>query len=261
MNLKDIIFEKKDGVARITFNRPEVYNAVRPQTIEELLQACTDADNDPSIGVVVISGVGGKAFSAGGDIREFGESTPPRAWQLARTCMMLAEAIRGMGKVVIAAIDGYAMGFGCELVCFCDLALATEGSTLAITELQVGSGGSYGATQFFPRLMGEKRAREAIFLAKRFDAYEAERVGLINKVVPKDKLVDEVDSWCNKILEMSPQSIRVAKTSLNFESDLLQPSFRHGLLAWSFLHNSEEWNEGMSAFLEKRKPDFKKFRK
>lgn len=175
--------------------------------------------------------------------------------------MMLAETIRGMGKVVIAAIDGYAMGFGCELVCFCDLAIATEGSTLAITELQVGSGGSYGGTQFFPRLMGEKRAREAIFLAKRFDAYEAERVGLINKVVPGDKLIEEVDAWCRRILEMSPQSIRVAKTSLNFESDLLQPSYRHGLLAWTLLHNSEEWNEGMSAFLEKRKPDFGKYRK
>ena len=113
----------------------------------------------------------------------------------------------------------------------------------------------------FPRLMGEKKAREAIFLAKRFDAYEAEKVGLINKVVPKDKLEEEVAAWCERILAMSPQSVRVAKTSLNFESDLLQPSYRHGLLAWSFLHDSEEWNEGMQAFLEKRKPDFGKFRK
>lgn len=261
MNLEDIIFEKSNGVARITFNRPQSYNAVRPQTIEELLHACTDADSDPTIGVLVISGSGGRAFCSGGDINEFGASNPRKGWQLARTCMNLAEAIRGMGKVVIAAIDGYAMGFGCELVCFCDLAIATEGSTLAITELEVGSGGSYGATQFFPRLIGEKRAREAIFLAKRFDAHQAERIGLINKVVAKEKLMEEVDSWCNRILEMSPQSIRVAKTSLNFESDLLQPSYRHGLLAWSFLHDSEEWNEGMKAFLEKRKPDFKKFRK
>lgn len=261
MPFEDIIFEKSEGVGRITFNRPYRYNAVRPQTIEELLQACRDIDSDPTIGVLVITGAGGKAFSAGGDINEFGNSTPREAWQIARTCMLLTETMRGMGKVVIAAIDGYAMGFGCELVCFCDLAIATEGSALAITELQVGSGGSYGGTQFFPRLMGEKRAREAIFLAKRFDAHEAERVGLINKVVPKDKLMEEVDSWCQRILAMSPQSIRVAKTSLNFESDLLQPSFRHGLLAWSFLHGSEEWNEGMSAFLEKRRPDFQKFRR
>jgi dihydroxynaphthoic acid synthetase len=261
MIFEDILYEKNEGVARITFNRPKVYNAVRPQTIEELLHACEDADADATIGVVVISGTGGKAFSSGGDINEFGNSNPRKAWQIARTCMMLTETIRGMGKVVIAAIDGYAMGFGCELTCFCDLAIATEGSALAITELKVGSGGSYGGTQIFPRVMGEKRAREAIFLAKTFDAHEAEQVGLINKVVPKDKLEEEVESWCSRILEMSPQSIRVAKTSHNFESDLLQPSYRHGLLAWTFLHDSEEWNEGMNAFLEKRKPDFKKFRK
>ncbi|MFH0813058.1 MAG: enoyl-CoA hydratase-related protein [Pseudomonadota bacterium] len=261
MEFEDILYDKKDGVARITFNRPKVYNAVRPQTIEELLKACEDADMDPTIGVLIITGAGGKAFSAGGDINEFGDSNPRKAWSIVRTCMKLTETIRGMGKVVIAAIDGYAMGFGCELVCFCDLAIATESSALAITELQVGSGGTYGGTQMFPRLMGEKRAREAIFLAKRFDAYEAEKVGLINKVVPKEKLNEEVDAWCKRILEMSPQSIRVAKTSLNFETDLLQPSYRHGLLAWSFLHGSEEWNEGMNAFLEKRKPDFQKFRK
>jgi dihydroxynaphthoic acid synthetase len=261
MEFEDILYEKKDNVARITFNRPNLYNAVRPQTIEELLKACEDADMDPTIGVLVITGAGGKAFSAGGDINEFGDSNPRKAWLIARTCMLLTETIRGMGKVVIAAIDGYAMGFGCELVCFCDLAIATEGSSLAITELKVGSGGTYGGTQMFPRLMGEKKAREAIFLAKRFDAYEAEKVGLINKVVPKDKLEEEVDAWCDRILEMSPQSVRVAKTSLNFESDLLQPSYRHGLLAWTLLHDSEEWNEGMKAFLEKRKPDFGKFRK
>ena len=261
MEFEDILYEKKEGIARITFNRPKLYNAVRPKTIEELLRACQDADMDSTIGVLVITGGGGKAFSAGGDINEFGGSNPRKAWPLVRTCMLLSETIRGMGKVVIAAIDGYAMGFGCELICLCDLAIATDGSSMAITELQVGSGGTYGATQMFPRLMGEKRAREAIFLAKRFDAYEAEKVGLINKVVPKDKLTEEVDAWCKRILEMSPQSIRVAKTSLNFESDLLQPSFRHGMLAWSFLHDSEEWNEGMHAFLEKRKPDFAKFRK
>ena len=261
MELEGLLYESKDGIARITINRPEKLNALTPGTIHSLLSAFEAAEVDPDVGVVVISGKGGKAFCAGGDIGDFGKSNPRKALPLARTAVKLADCMRNNGKVIIAAIDGYAMGFGCELICFCDMAIATEGSSLAITELKVGSGGSFGGTQMFPRLMGEKKAREAIFLAKKIEAEEAERIGLINKVVPKDKLEEEVNDWCKRILEMSPQSIRVAKTSLNFESDLMHTSIVHGVMMWTFLHGSEEWQEGMDAFLEKRKPDFGKFRK
>lgn len=260
MELEGVLYEAKDGIARITINRPEKLNSVTFGVIKSLLAAFEAAEDDASVGVVVISGKGGKAFSAGGDINEFSKTNPRRALPMVRTGLKLASTMRNMGKPIIAAIDGYAMGFGCELICFCDLAIATEGSSLAITELKVGSSGSFGGTQMFPRLMGEKKAREAIFLAKKIEAEEAERLGLINKVVPKDKLEEEVDNWCTRILEMSPQSIRVAKTSLNFESDLMQPSLTHGLMLWAFLNGSEEWQEGMEAFLEKRKPDFSKYR-
>ena len=261
MNFEDIIFEKKDGIAKVTFNRPQVYNAVRFETFKELLIALEDIEKDNTVGVMVVTGAGEKAFCSGGDVNIFKNSTPKEARQQVPYCLKIASAMRHMGRPIIAAVNGFCMGWGLEFTTFCDLVIASDNAVFSQPELLVGSCSAFGATQMFSRLMGERRAREAIFLAKRFDAREAERIGLINKVVPPDKLEEEVDAWCKRILEMSPQATRMAKTCLNFGADLSITALNHGAIMWQMLHGTEEWIEGMGAFLEKRKPDYHKFRK
>ncbi|MDY6864193.1 MAG: enoyl-CoA hydratase-related protein [Thermodesulfobacteriota bacterium] len=261
MNYNDIIYEKQDNVARIILNRPQVMNAVRPQTVEEILSALEHTEKDREIGVLVLTGAGGKAFCSGGDIRWLKDSSSDSSQDQARISLKIAYTMRNMGKPIIAAVDGYAVGFGYELLMFCDLVIATKGSKMGVTEVKVGSSPMFGATQWTIRMIGERRARELVFMARLIDAQEAYRIGLINKAVPKGKLPEELDIWCKKLLGMSPQSLKLAKTSMNFESDLLYSSITHGVRLWTFLHGSDEWKEGMNAFIEKREPDFSRFRR
>ncbi len=259
-SFEDIVYEKRDRVAKITFNRPEVYNAIRLKMIEELTIAFEDADKDNSLVAVVVTGKG-EAFCAGGDLSIFKDFSPENGREIASQCLKMANLMRGMGKPIIAAVNGFCMGWGLEFVVFCDLAIASENAQFEQPELRVGSCPMFGATQMFPLIMGDKRAREAIFLSKRYDAREAERVGLINKVVPKEKLEEEVDAWCKKLFEMSPQSVRTAKIALGVIPDLLFSALRHGLILAPMLWATPESKEAMTAFAEKRKPDFSLFRK
>ena len=259
-DFEDIIYEKKDGVARITFNRPEVYNALRLKMIEELNAAFEDADGDKSLVAVVVTGKG-EAFCAGGDLSIFKDFSPENGREMVAQCLKMANVMRGMGKPIIAAVNGFCMGWGLEFVVFCDLAIASENAQFEQTELRVGSCPMFGATQMFPLIMGDKRAREAIFLSKRYDAVEAERVGLINKVVPKDKLEEEVHAWCKRLSGMSPQSLRTAKIALGVIPDLLHSALRHSILLAPMLWATPEAKEAMTAFVEKRKADFSPFRK
>lgn len=260
MELKEIRYEKRDNIAYVTFNRPERLNAIRQETVKELTSAMRDIDTDNTIGAVVAKGAG-KAFCVGGDISLFKEITIEGGREMTEECRRLAEAMRGMGKPIIAAVHGYCMGWGLEFVSFCDLAIATEDAEFEQPELKVGSCPMFGATQMFPLLMGDKKAREAIFLSKRFSASEAAEWGLINKVVPAAELDKEVDKWCKRILSMSPQSTRVAKATLNALPDLLHISLNHALAMASFLWVTPEGREAFSAFMEKREPDFMQFRK
>jgi len=259
-DFEDIIYEKRDGVAKITFNRPEVYNALRLKMIEELNAAFEDADGDKSLVAVVVTGKG-EAFCAGGDLSIFKDFSLENGRELAAQCLKLANLMRGMGKPIIAAVNGFCMGWGLEFVVFCDLAIASENAQFEQPELRVGSCPMFGATQMFPLIMGDKRAREAIFLSKRYDAAEAERVGLINKVVPKDKLEEEVHAWCKRLSGMSPQSLRTAKIALGVIPDLLHSALRHSILLAPMLWATPESKEAMTAFAEKRKADFSPFRK
>ena len=259
-DFEDIIYEKRDGVAKITFNRPEVYNALRLKMIEELNAAFEDADGDKSLVAVVVTGKG-EAFCAGGDLSIFKDFSPENGREMTDKCLKLANVMRGMGKPIIAAVNGFCMGWGLEFVVFCDLAIASENAQFEQTELRVGSCPMFGATQMFPLIMGDKRAREAIFLSKRYDAVEAERVGLINKVVPKDKLEEEVHAWCKRLSGMSPQSLRTAKIALGVIPDLLHSALRHSILLAPMLWATPEAKEAMTAFVEKRKADFSPFRK
>ena len=261
MEFEDILYVKKDGVATITINRPEVFNALRSKTKAELIAAFEDAEDDQTVGVIVVTGAGDKAFCSGGDIAEMRELTPAAGRRFIGASLKVMAAIRGSGKPVIARVNGYCLGGGNELNLACDLTIASENSRFGQTGPIVGSVPVIMGTQMLPRLVGEKRAREIVFLCQQYTAREAMEMGWINKVVPQESLDEEVDRWCTRILELSPQSIRIAKTSFNFESDLLYPSLIHGRQMLCQTYGGEELKEGMSAFLEKRRPDFGKFRK
>lgn len=260
MEFQDIIYEKKDGRATITINRPEVLNAFRQQTLDEMIEAFDDANRDRTIGVVVLTGAGQRAFCVGGDVSTMSDLSGEKTTAWITSLLRLAAAIRNTGKPVIAAVNGYCIGGGNELQLFCDLTIASDKATFAQVGPRVGACPVWGGTQLLPRLVGDKKAREMIFLCDTYSAQEAERMGLINKVVPHDKLAEEVDAWCSRILSHSPQSLRVAKISLNFGSDLLYASLVHGGEMLRNIFGSEESLEGMRAFLEKRPADYQRFR-
>lgn len=261
MGYEDIIYEKKDGVAKLTINRPDRMNAFRQNTLDELHDAVKDFSVDKRVGVAVITGAGGKAFCAGGDIEEMRDLDPVSGKAFLKRFFDLFQAMRWAPQPVIAAVDGYCLGGGNEINMVCDLTLATEKSIFGQVGPSVGSIPVLAGTQYLPRNVGDKKAKEIIFLCKRYPAKDALEMGWINEVVPDGELDKAVDEWCSRILEMSPQSLRIAKQSLNFEADLLYPSFTHAIEMLSMTYGSDELQEGMNAFLEKRKPDFMKFRK
>ena len=261
MAYQDILYEKKEGAARITINREKIFNAFRTQTLIEMHEAFADAGNDRSVGVIVLTGAGGKAFCSGGDIAEMRNLSPETGRVFLYRFYNLFQQIRWAPQPVIAAVNGYCLGGGNEINMVCDLSIASEKSIFGQVGPTVGSIPVLSATQYLPRNVGDKKAKEIIFLCQRYTAAEAKEMGWINKVVPEDKFEQEVQAWIDRILDMSPQSLRIAKLSLNFEADLLYPSFTHAIEILASVYGSSELKEGMSAFLEKRKPEFRKFRK
>jgi len=260
MQFDDIIYTKAGGIATVAINRPDVLNAVRTQTYGEMTTAVTDAGEDPEIGVIVVTGVGGRAFSSGGDVRAQGSRTPESGRTHLRRLLSLSAAMRNCGKPTIARVDGYAIGGGHELHLMCDLTIASSRSQFGQTGPRVGSVPVWGATQLLSRMIGEKKAREMIFLCRRYSADDALGMGLINCVVPHEELDAEVDRWCQEILDKSPEAIRIAKIALNFESDLLYPSYTHAAEMLALTYGTEENREGITAFLEKRPPNYRRFR-
>jgi len=257
---KDIILEVKDQVAWITINRPRVLNAFREQTLDEMIDAVKLTREDPSIACIVFTGAGDKAFSAGGDFYAMKRLTFTNGSMWNDRMLGLAMAIRGVPIPVIAMVNGWCVGGGHELALWCDLVIGSEKSVFGQTGAKVGACPTVGATQYLPRIVGERIAREMIFLAKRFEAKEAERIGLINKCVAEKDLLTETLAWCENIKSNSSQTIRMTKKSLNFESDQLYASWQHGMELLAYVWGSEESLEGMNAFLEWRKPDFQQFR-
>ncbi|MBQ1041017.1 MULTISPECIES: enoyl-CoA hydratase-related protein [unclassified Micromonospora] len=257
----DILYEVVDNVATITINRPERRNAFRSETLDELIDAFRAAEADREVGVIVLTGAGDKAFCAGGDIHWEEASDESGAIQMARRTTILSLVMRGCGKPIIARVRGFAVGGGNELQMLCDLTVASEDSRFGQSGPKMGSVPVWWGTQLLPRMVGEKKAREIIFLCEQYTAREALDMGLINKVVPVEELDTTVRAWCDRMLTLSPQALRVAKISLNYESDQLWPSVLHGNQMISFIHGTEEFHEGTRAFLEKRPPEFGKFRK
>ncbi|MFQ5894786.1 MAG: enoyl-CoA hydratase-related protein [Nitrospinota bacterium] len=259
MEYEDILFEVRDGAAWVTINRPEKLNAFRQKTLYELIDAFERVDADPAVGVAVLRGAGERAFSSGGEIQAMRdlEFATGHVWN--NLMIRIAHTIRNCGKPAIAAVRGWCMGGGNELQLFCDLCMATEDAIFGQTGARVGACPVMGATQYLPHLIGQRKAREMIFLCERYTAREALEMGLINKVVPNDKLEEEVEKWCRRILSLCPLTLRYTKTSLNFEGDQLYASWLHGSELLNVIWNSEQCKEGMNAFLEKREPDFSRF--
>ena len=257
---KEILLEVTDDVAWITINRPQVRNAFREQTLDELTEAVKSTREDASIVAAVITGAGDKAFSSGGDFDAMMKLNRANAMHWNDRMLGLAMAIRGVPIPVIAMVHGACMGGGHELALWCDLVISAEDGVFGQTGAKVGACPTVGATQYIPRLIGDRLAKEMIFLCRTFTADEAVKIGLINKVVPKAKLREETEAWCQQMRGYSGQTLRATKKSLNFESDELYASWQQGMELLAEIWGSDESLEGMNAFLEKRKPDFHQFR-
>jgi dihydroxynaphthoic acid synthetase len=256
----DILYQVKDQVAWVTINRPRVLNAFREQTLDQLIHVLKSTREDPSIVCAVVTGAGDKSFSAGGDFYAMKRLNWVNAYMWNDRMQGLAMTIRGLPIPVIAMVNGWCVGGGHELALWCDLVIATEDAMLGQTGAKVAACPTVGATQYLPRIIGERLAREMIFCARRFSAKEAEQIGLINKCVPQKDLLKETLVWCETIKSHSPQTLRQTKKSLNFESDLLYASWQHGMELLAHVWGSPEANEGMDAFLAGRKPNFQQFR-
>jgi naphthoate synthase len=257
---RDILLEVKDGAAWVTINRPRYRNAFREQTLDELTHALRATREDPSIACAVVTGAGDKAFSAGGDFHAMMKLNRANAHLWNDRMLGLAMTIRGLPIPVIAMVQGWCMGGGHELALWCDLVIAADDAVFGQTGAKVGACPTVGATQYLPRIIGERRAREMIFLARTFTAEEAVEIGLINRVVPKAELLAATCEWCERLKGHSGQTLRATKKSLNHESDELYASWQQGMELLAHIWGSEESLEGMEAFLDRRNPDFQRFR-
>ena len=258
MDFQDILYVKDAGIATITINRPDSYNAFRAQTCEELIQAFKDADFDRSIGVVVLTGAGDKAFCTGGDQSSHDGGYGGRG-TIGLPIEELQSAIRDIPKPVIARVNGFAVGGGNVLVTLCDLAIASEKAQLGQVGPKVGSVDPGFGTAYLARVVGEKKAREIWYLCRRYTAQQALDMGMVNAVVPHDQLDAEVRKWCEEILEKSPTAIAFAKRSFNVDSEMIRGLSSMAMQGLKLYYESEESAEGGNAFREKRKPDFRKF--
>lgn len=255
----DILYQEKDGVATITFNRPDVLNAFRLGTYEEVTHALHRAGWNKEIGVIVLTGVG-RAFGVGGDSSDK-KSTRAGHGTLGVPVEALHAAIRDVPKPVIAKVRGYAIGGGNVLVTICDLTLAADTAVFGQVGPKVGSVDPGYGTAYLSRIVGEKKAREIWYLCRRYSAAEALAMGLINKVVPDAELDAEVDKWCAEIMQMSPTAIAIAKRSFNADSDNIKGIANLGFQAVSLFYGTDEAKEGGNAFREKRKPRFRDHQK
>lgn len=256
----DILYQKHHhvpGAAWITINRPDVMNSFTGQTLDEIRQAVEDACADPEVGVIVITGAGDRAFCAGGDVRwlqevqrESGESSPMDPHAGIEDCM----------KPVIARVNGYAIGGGNHLAYFCDFTIASENASFAQVGPRVGSPAAGYFVAYLTHVVGAKKAKEMWMMCRRYSAQEALEMGLVNVVVPADRLDDEVDQWCQELLQKSPSCLKILKASFKTVYEPLLQARRDWVqeLAPDFFASGEA-DEGKTAFLERREPDFSRF--
>jgi naphthoate synthase len=256
----DIKYDKADGIAKITINRPKVRNAFRPQTVMEMSRALNDARDDQHIGVVILTGEGKKAFCSGGDQSVRGDAGYKDDTGVHRLNVLdFQRQIRTCPKPIIAMVAGYAVGGGHILHLMCDLTIAADNAVFGQTGPKVGSfDGGYGAS-YMARIVGQKKAREIWFLCRFYNAREALEMGMVNKVVSYAQLESETVKWCREILSNSSMAIRCLKAALNADCDGQAGLQELAGNTTMLFYMSEEGKEGRDAFIEKRKPDFSKF--
>ena len=258
---QEIRYEKLPGVAKITINRPHRRNAFTPLTLDEISDALRDARFDPAVGVVILTGEGPLAFCSGGDQKVRGEAgyVDPQTGAHRLNVLDLHRQIRTCPKPVIAMVAGYCIGGGNILAMVSDLTIAADNAVFGQTGPKVGSFDAGYGSAHLARMVGQKKAREIWFLCRQYTAAQALEMGMVNTVVPLDRLEEETLQWCSEILAMSPMALRCIKAAMNADEDGQAGLMELAGNATSLFYMSEEGQEGRNAFLEKRPPDFSKF--
>lgn len=258
--MKNLLMEVENGIAVVTINRPKALNALNTETVSEINELFKEIEKRKDIKVVILTGSGEKSFVAGADISEMVNLTPKQAREMSMVAYEAFSRIENCPQVVIAAVNGFALGGGCEISMACDIRIAADNAKFGQPEVGLGILPGFGGTQRLQRLVGEGRAKELIFTCDMIDANEAYRIGLANKVVPKAELMDYCKKLAEKILSKGSLAITYAKQAINVgsQTDLASGlQFEAGVFGLSFA--SDDRKEGMTAFLEKRKADLKDF--
>jgi enoyl-CoA hydratase len=258
MTFENILLEKKNSIAYVTVNRPKVLNALNMATMEELRLAFHDIKNDGSIRVVIFTGAGEKAFIAGADIGELSKQDPVSGKEYTHRGQNVLNLIENLGKPVIACINGFALGGGCEVALACTMRLAGESAKLGQPEVKLGIIPGYGGTQRLPRLVGKGIAMQLLLSGEMITAQEAHRIGLVNEVVPPSELIPRAEAIAAKIIANAPLAVQFAMEAVNkgMEMSLAEGLYLEAVL-FAVACATEDKKEGTSAFLEKRPPQFK----
>jgi len=258
MDFKLIIYEKSEGIGTITLNRPEALNAFSKEVVAEVLEALEDARRDENVRVVVLTGAGEKAFSAGADIKAMIGMTALRARDLSLMGEKLCCTLENLEKPVIAALNGYALGGGLEVAMSCDLRIASENARVGQTEINIGLIPGWGGTQRLTRLVGRTKAKELVFTGRMIDARTAEQLGILNMVVAADKLRETVRQFALDLAAKAPVALKVAKTLIDKGAEIgLDSALALEREGFGVVASTEDLQEGVKAFTEKRKPLFK----
>ena len=258
MEFKYVIYEKSEAIATITLNRPEALNAFSKEVEDEVLQALEDIKNDENIRVVILTGGGEKAFSAGADIKAMKGMNALKARELSLRGEKVCTALENLEKPVIAAINGYALGGGLEVAMACDIRIASENARMGQTEINFGLIPGWGGTQRLTRLIGRTKAKELVFTGKMIDAKTAEQLGLVNMIVPADKFKETVRQFASELASKAPVALKVAKALINKGAEIsLDAAITLEREGFVVVASTEDLQEGVSAFTEKRKPIFK----
>lgn len=257
---EEILFTKYNGIAKVSINRPHVHNAFTPKTVAEMIDAFARARDDSSIGVIILTGEGGKAFCSGGDQKVRGHGGYVGDDEIPRLNVLdLQRLIRTIPKPVVAMVAGYAIGGGHVLHVVCDLTIAADNAIFGQTGPKVGSFDAGYGSGYLARIIGHKKAREIWYLCRQYNAQQALDMGLVNTVVPLDQLEAETIQWCEEMLDKSPTALRFLKAAMNADTDGLAGLQQMAGDATLLYYTTEEAKEGRDAFKEKRDPDFGKF--
>lgn len=258
--MKNVLFEEKEGLMFITINRPKALNALNSETIEELGKVISDVENRKDIKTVIITGSGEKSFVAGADIAEMHNLNAMEGRELALKAQKVFSQIEQMPQIVIAAVNGYALGGGCELSMACDLRVASEKAKFGQPEVNLGILPGFAGTQRLPRLVGKGIAKELIFTTDMIDAKRAYEIGLANKVVKHEELLTEAENMARKIMSKGMFGVSLAKAAINNGMNMdMESAYKYEADMFGLCFATDDQKEGMDAFLNKRKADFKNF--